>query len=139
MHSEKSREEMARESINLARNIPDDREQIQVIAGILTATDKFADDEISPKIREWLSMTKVGRIIEKEIEQEREVAKAENTRKLAKKMLKRFSALFIGRVSIFRTVVVKEKARDPESVATDRMLKETLAWRARKNQLTSLQ
>ncbi|AXF55276.1 transcriptional regulator [Salicibibacter kimchii] len=92
MHSTKSRKEMTRESVNLARNIPDEREQVQVIAGILTATDKFVDDEFSTKIREWLSMTKVGRIIEKEIEQEREAAIAENTRKLAKEMLKKMSA-----------------------------------------------
>ncbi|QQK80402.1 transcriptional regulator [Salicibibacter cibi] len=39
MNSTKSREEMARESINLARNIPDEREQVQVIAVILTVTD----------------------------------------------------------------------------------------------------
>ncbi|WP_160112388.1 hypothetical protein [Salicibibacter kimchii] len=43
------------------------------------------DDEFSTKIREWLSMTKVGRIIEKEIEQ----AVDENTRKLGKAMLRK--------------------------------------------------
>ncbi|QQK78750.1 transcriptional regulator [Salicibibacter cibi] len=84
MHSTKTREEMAWESVNLAKNIPDEREQVQVIAGILTATDKFVDDEFATKIREWLSMTKVGRIFEKEIEE----AAQQKAKEIARELLK---------------------------------------------------
>ncbi|WP_373894301.1 hypothetical protein [Virgibacillus sp. CBA3643] len=43
-----------------------EQDQGNVIAGILTATDKFIDDAYAKKVREWLSMTKVGRLFEEE-------------------------------------------------------------------------
>ena len=37
-----------------------------VIAGLLTVTDKFIDEEYAKNIREWLRMTKVEKIYEEE-------------------------------------------------------------------------
>lgn len=72
------RQEMIKKCIDLAKKIPVEDEQLQAIAGILTATDKFIDEDYAQQIREWIKMTKVGRIIEEEKEQVRLEAKAES-------------------------------------------------------------
>lgn len=85
MHSRfKTRQEMIKESIELAKHIPDEREQVQVIAGILTATDKFIDKEYAKQVRSWLKMTQVGRIIEVEIEEAVEKAQQEKALEIAR-------------------------------------------------------
>ncbi|QQK80401.1 hypothetical protein HUG20_11195 [Salicibibacter cibi] len=61
-------------------------------------------------------MTKVGRIIEKEIEQEREAAVKETKRELAKKMLKRFSV----------KEVAEETGLDIEEV--EKLIEESGGW-----------
>lgn len=83
MHSTRERQDLIQETVELAKIIQDDSKQIQVIAGILTATDKFIDEEYAKKIRECLRMTKVGRIFE----QEREEAKEERTIEIAKYLI----------------------------------------------------
>jgi hypothetical protein len=52
--------------INLAKGIEDETQQVFAISGILTATDKFIDQEYANQIREWLRMTKVARLFEEE-------------------------------------------------------------------------
>ncbi|HHT7008673.1 TPA: hypothetical protein ACTZ3A_001212 [Bacillus cereus] len=44
MKTSESRQEMIEKCIDLAKKIPEDNKQLQVIAGILTATDKFIDE-----------------------------------------------------------------------------------------------
>ena len=66
--------------MELAKSIKDETTQLQVIAGILTATDKFIDEEYAKKVREWLKMTKVGRIFEEE--KQEAVARKEKEMKL---------------------------------------------------------
>jgi thioredoxin-like negative regulator of GroEL len=53
-------------TIDLAKRVGDEREQMFIIAGVLVATDKFIDDEYSESIKEWLRMTKVARLYEEE-------------------------------------------------------------------------
>jgi predicted transposase/invertase (TIGR01784 family) len=53
-------------TVNLAKEIIDEEKQGFIIAGILSATDKFIDKDYSNKLREWLRMTKVGRLFEEE-------------------------------------------------------------------------
>ncbi len=69
MKTSENRQEMIEKCIDLAKKIPEDNKQLQVIAGILTATDKFIDENYAQQIREWIRITKVGRIIEKELEE----------------------------------------------------------------------
>ena len=57
-------------SINLAKEVKDENTQDFIIAGILSASDKFIDQDYSYKIREWLSMTKVERVFQEEKEEE---------------------------------------------------------------------
>jgi len=66
MQSNKTRKELIHETVEIAKQIKDESIQLQVIAGILTSTDKFIDCEYAKKVREWLKMTKVGRLFEEE-------------------------------------------------------------------------
>jgi len=49
-----------------AKEVNDEYKQNFIIAGILSATDKFIDKNYSNKLKEWLKMTKVGRLFEEE-------------------------------------------------------------------------
>lgn len=69
---------MIEKCFNLAKKMPVEDEHLQAIAGILTATDKFIDEGYAQKIREWIKMTKVGRIIEEEKERLRVETRAES-------------------------------------------------------------
>lgn len=69
MNSIEERRTMIYRSIELAKRIDDKDEQISVIAGILTVTDKIIDEEYSNKVREWLRMTQVDRIYQREKEE----------------------------------------------------------------------
>ncbi|MDR1533316.1 MAG: transcriptional regulator [Clostridiales bacterium] len=72
-----------REMMELAKKVKADRQQIFIIAGLLTATDKFIDREYADKVREWLKMTKVARLYEEEkIEALTKVAKLYEEEKL---------------------------------------------------------
>ena len=66
MYSRFNRQDLIKEAVELAKSIKNVTTQLQVIAGILTATDKFIDEEYAKKVREWLKMTKIGRIFEEE-------------------------------------------------------------------------
>lgn len=66
MYSRFNRQDLIKEAVELAKNIKNETTQLQVIAGILTATDKFIDEEYAKRVREWLKMTNVGLIFEEE-------------------------------------------------------------------------
>jgi len=46
--------------------VQDEQQQVFIMAGILTATDKFIDREYSEMIKEWIRLTKVARLFEEE-------------------------------------------------------------------------
>ena len=54
------------EAVELAKLVADEIIQTFVIAGILTASDKFIDRDYSNRIKEWMRMTKVGQLYEEE-------------------------------------------------------------------------
>ncbi|MCL2386982.1 MAG: hypothetical protein FWC89_05440 [Defluviitaleaceae bacterium] len=65
------------DTITLAQQIEDDKQQKFVLAGILTATNKFIDQEFASKTKEWLRMVKVIRlIVDEEVEAVENAAKA---------------------------------------------------------------
>lgn len=82
------------EAIDIAEKIEDDEMMRDAMTGILAFSDKVITMADANRIREWISMTKVERIIEKEKEQavkavenekiraekERDIIKAENDR-----------------------------------------------------------
>ncbi|HFJ9376647.1 TPA: hypothetical protein ACGW65_000899 [Bacillus paranthracis] len=52
MDTSESRQEMIKKCFNLVKKMPVEDEQLQAIAGILTATDKFIDEGYAQQIRE---------------------------------------------------------------------------------------
>ena len=70
-----------KESVELAKKIKDEKVMTTVLAGILVFTDKVIDEELGNKVKEWLMMTKVARLFEKE----KEIALAEKDAEIAEK------------------------------------------------------
>ncbi len=59
----KPKQDAAIKAVELARQIPDRQHTIQVLAGILTFTDKVIDESFRSKIKEELRMTQIGKMI----------------------------------------------------------------------------
>ncbi|MCL1792280.1 MAG: hypothetical protein FWG34_00265 [Oscillospiraceae bacterium] len=60
------KQELIETTVNLVKEVEDENKQSFIIAGILSATDKFIDKNYSNKLKEWLKMTKVARLFEEE-------------------------------------------------------------------------
>ncbi len=90
MHSRFDRQTMIEKTIELAKEIHDESTQLHVIAGILTATDKFIDEQYAKKVKEWIKMTKVMRLLVEELEQEKEAAVKEAEKQKAVEIAKNF-------------------------------------------------
>lgn len=50
--------------IALAKEISDERECLFVLSGMLVFADKIIDIEISRQVKEWIRMTKIGKLYE---------------------------------------------------------------------------
>jgi len=61
-----SKQKLIEDTVVLAKQIKDEKQQLFAIAGILTATDKFINRKYSDQIKEWIRMTKVARLFEEE-------------------------------------------------------------------------
>ena len=85
------KQKLIEETISLAKEINDDDKKTFIIAGILSATDKFIDEKYSERIKGWIRMTKVARLFEEEkIEAVNEAVnetKKETKREIAQNML----------------------------------------------------
>ena len=66
---QKEKKEKISETVDLAVKLQDREQQLFVLAGILTFTDKIIDEEHAKTIRRAIQMTKVARIFEKEKEE----------------------------------------------------------------------
>jgi len=60
------KQKLIEEAIDLAVQIQDEQQQLFIVAGILTATNKFIDREYSEMVKGWIKMTKVARLFEEE-------------------------------------------------------------------------
>lgn len=89
--TEKNKANMVEKAVNLAKKIKDRDKQIFIIAGLISATDKFIDKKYLELIKEWLKMTQLARLYEEEKQnavKEAEIkAKKQNSIEIAKKML----------------------------------------------------
>ena len=54
------------ETISLAKKIADENQMAFVLSGIVVFSDKIIDEETSSQVKEWIKMTKVGRLFEEE-------------------------------------------------------------------------
>ena len=69
--------------LRLARNLPEKEEQLKVLAGILTFTDKVIDKMYAKRLKEELQMTLVGQMLMDEgIQKGREEGREEGLRAL---------------------------------------------------------
>lgn len=62
-------------SIKLAKKISDEDMMTFVLAGLVVFSDKIISEELSNQVKEWIKMTKVGRLFEEE--KQAELAKRE--------------------------------------------------------------
>ena len=101
----------------LAKKIRDRKKQIFLLSGLLVFTDKVISKEDSEEIRRWLRMTKVGRIIQEEInqavaevekEKEEAIREKEKAIKTTKKETKRKTYLNIATKMKKQGMPVKE-------------------------------
>lgn len=79
-------------TIDLAKNINNEADMVFVLSGILVFSDKIIDKETSKIVKEWISMTKVGRLFAEEKEEavrEAEMKAAQEKREAALKLLKK--------------------------------------------------
>lgn len=60
--------EWLKKTIELAKMIKDEKQQVFVLSGILTFSDKIIENDYAKEIRRWIQMTKVAKIFEKEKE-----------------------------------------------------------------------
>jgi len=81
----KRKQGLIENTVALAKQVDDDTQQAFILAGILTATNKFIDPEYSKKVKEWLKMTKVARLL---IEEAVEEALEERDIDIANKLIK---------------------------------------------------
>lgn len=73
----KAKHRMVREVFELAKQIEDMETQMFIIAGILAFTDKIISAKEAERIRRWIHMTKVGRLLAEEMEQAVRAARKE--------------------------------------------------------------
>ncbi len=59
----KGKQDMTVKSVELARRIPDRGQTVEILAGILTFTDKVIDERYREKIKEEMRMTQIGKMI----------------------------------------------------------------------------
>lgn len=52
--------------IALAKEVSDEKECLFVLSGMLVFADKIIDSEISRQVKEWIRMTKIGKLYEQE-------------------------------------------------------------------------
>ena len=76
----KRKQGLIEDTVSLVKQLQDDGQQAFIMAGILTATNKFIDPEYAKKVREWLKMLKVVRLIDEE-------ARIDERKIMAKRML----------------------------------------------------
>lgn len=88
-NQEEGKKEALHESIRLASKIKDEETMVFVLAGILVFSDKIIDEESSKKVKEWIRMTKIGRLFEIEKEEAVKEASRETLKATAERMLRK--------------------------------------------------
>ena len=79
----KRKQGLIKDTINLVKKVENDEQQAFIMAGILTATDKFIDRKYSDKMKEWMRMLRIVReMIDEAVEEAVEEAVAETTAKV---------------------------------------------------------
>lgn len=85
----KKKEHMIEKAVKLAKQLENEEQKVSAIAGIVTFADKIISKEYSNQLKEWIRMTKVGRLFEEEKLEAVKVATVETINKAVKKMVER--------------------------------------------------
>lgn len=97
MKNKKDKHELIKDTIELAKEVNYEKNQYFIIAGVLTYTDKFIDEEYANMVRSWLKVTKVEKIFEKEKEQAMNQAKKGKAIEIAKNLMDILSVEMISK------------------------------------------
>ena len=62
------KQQIIEEAIDLAKRVKDEKQSTFLVAGIVVFSDKVIDEETREKAKEWMKMTQIGRMFEKEKE-----------------------------------------------------------------------
>lgn len=81
------KQKLIEDTIELAKRVQDEQQQLFVLAGILTATNKFIDRAYSEMVKGWIKMTKVARLFEEEKVEAVNEARNETLKEIAKSLL----------------------------------------------------
>jgi hypothetical protein len=82
---EKEKKQQAlKATIDLAKQISDQQQQIFVLSGALVFADKIVDNETKQQVKEWIRMTQIGRMFEEEKEEAVKNAVKDTTETISK-------------------------------------------------------
>lgn len=82
---------MVEKSVNLAKKIDNEKQQVFALAGLLTFSDKIIDADYSNSVKEWIMMTKVARLFEEEKMEAVKKAKEEVTEAVTEELTKQMA------------------------------------------------
>ena len=60
------KQKLIEDAVGLAKKLRDEGQKMFAVAGIVTATNKFIDEDYLKKLKEWIKMTKLARLYEEE-------------------------------------------------------------------------
>lgn len=84
-----AKQDCIRRCFDMAKEIEDESLQTFLLSGLLTFSDKIITEEDSHRIKEWIRMTKVGRLFELERLEYGKQIETETARDIAAKLLQR--------------------------------------------------
>ena len=85
--SREKKQEIIKESIELAKQVTDEKQSTFLVAGIVVFSDKVIDEETRKHAKEWMKMTQIGRMFEQEKIEAVEKAKQEEERNTARQIV----------------------------------------------------
>ena len=116
----KMKQGLIEDAVDLAKQLPDEEQMLFVLAGILTASNKFIDPDYSKQIMRWIKMTKVGRLFEEEyaVREAAAVQKAvaETTEQVSKQVSKQVAAQVSKQLSTQFAQFMLQKGESIETI-----------------------
>ena len=64
--TKEKKQEMIKESIDLAKQVTDEKQSTFLVSGIVVFSDKVIDEQTREQAKEWMKMTQIGKMFEQE-------------------------------------------------------------------------
>lgn len=84
----RAKEKLLYQAVELSKNIIDENQQMETLAGIITFADKIVSRALSNQLKEWIKMTKVAQLFEEEKQEALKKQKVEVTIEVTKEVTK---------------------------------------------------